>query len=105
MLLKTIDLIIEENRSEKIEGFGNNDGVVEFIQDYIIDGKGFKNDNNGWGIKLDDFYNDFINQTDDQVKEKWDQTRFHKAIWDICKEKMWDYNPHKSGTTMSQRDR
>ena len=64
----------------KIEGFGNNDGVVEFIQDYIIDGKGFMNDNNGWGIKLDDFYNDFINQADDQVKEKWDQTRFHKAF-------------------------
>ena len=91
----------------KIEGFGNNDGVVDFIQDYIIRGKGFMKETpmNGeyWGIKLDYFYNDFTNQADDQVVEKWDQTRFHKAIWDICKEKMWDYNPHKSGTTMSSK--
>jgi len=91
----------------KIEGFGNNDGVVDFIQDYIIQGKGFMNETpvNGeyWGIKLDDFYNDFVNQSDDQVVEKWDQTRFHKAVWEICKDRSWEYNPHRTGTTMSQK--
>jgi len=103
--------VVANNRSNyrkkqivaKIEGFGNNDGVVDFIQDYIIDGKGFMNDNDKWGILLDDFYNDFVNQADDQVVEKWDQTRFHKAIWEICKDKMWEYNPHCKGTTMSQK--
>ena len=93
----------------KIEGFGNNDGVVDFIQDYIIRGKGFMKETpmNGeyWGIKLDDFYNDFTNQADDQVVEKWDQTRFHKPYWDICKEKMWDYNPHTPEQQCLKRDR
>lgn len=83
----------------KIEGFGRNDGVVEFIQDYIINNDEIKNSQHG--IPLEDFYNDFKNSMDDQVIERWDQTRFNKAIWEICKNNTWEYNPQKTGTTMS----
>ena len=103
--------VVENNRSNyrrkqmvaKIEGFGTNDGVVEFIQDYIINNKDIQSGKDGHGIPLDEFYSDFTNNMTDEVVEKWDQTRFHKAIWEICKEKRWEYNPHRKGTTMSQK--
>ena len=56
-------------------------------------------------MKQSVIYDDFIDdeQFSDEVNEKWDSTRFNKAIWDICINKEWEYNPHKIGRTMSQK--
>ena len=46
---------------------------------------------------FDDFRNDF----EMDVTDKWNSTRLKQALWDICKHKGWKYNPHKIGSTLS----
>ena len=88
----------------QIEGVGVNDGVVDWIVDYIVRNQN-ELTNRLTGMKQSVIYDDFIDdeQFSDEVNEKWDSTRFNKAIWDICINKEWEYNPHKIGRTMSQK--
>jgi hypothetical protein len=88
----------------KIEGFGTNDGVVEYLTQSVRDDLKLGNGSvQGNGISLEDFYEDFKNSFDDHVVEKWDQTRFNQGLWKICHEYKWIYNPHKNGKTLSQK--
>ncbi len=88
----------------KIEGFGTNDGVVEYITKSIRDNISLGNGSiQTKGISLEDFYTEFEKTFDDHVIENWDQTRFNQAIWKTCHEYKWIYNPHKTGKTLSQK--
>lgn len=83
----------------QIEGVGINDGVCEWIVKYV-------NDNEQTlkvGMEYSKMYEDFSEYFEEEIIEKWDSTRFKKALWKICKEKKWDYNPHKAGMTQSSK--
>ena len=83
--------ITNGNNSYQIEGVGINDGVCEWIVNYV-------NDNEQTlkvGMEYSKMYDDFSEYFEEEILEKWESTRFKKALWKICKEKKWDYNPHK----------
>ncbi len=83
----------------QIEGVGINDGVCEWITKYVVDNESkFKT-----GIEYQTIYTDFSEDFEDEVLEKWESTRFKKSLFEICKEKKWIYNPHRTGNTLSSK--
>ena len=48
-------------------------------------------------------YNQFNDDFEFDVTEKWNSTRLKTAVWEICLEKKWKYNPHKIGKTLSSK--
>ena len=87
----------------QIEGAGINDGVCEWIQDYVVDNEtNFKSKD---GIPFDNIYGDFTKHFEEDIIENWSSNRFKKSLFDICQEKKWNYNPHKShrGSRLSDR--
>lgn len=83
----------------QIEGDGVNDGVVDWIENYIISNESKFREHVVWATMYDQFHNDF----EFDVTENWNSTRLKTAVWEICKEKKWKYNPHKVGTTLSSK--
>lgn len=83
----------------KIEGDGVNDGVVDWIENYIISNETQFKDYVVWATMYNQFNDDF----EFDVTEKWNSTRLKTAVWEICLEKKWKYNPHKVGTTLSSK--
>ena len=81
----------------QIEGDGVNDGVVDWIENYVLSNESKFKDKVIWTTMFDDFRNDF----EMDVTDKWNSTRLKQALWDICKHKGWKYNPHKIGNTLS----
>ena len=49
------------------------------------------------------FFSDFNNYFDIDVTDKWDKTRLKKVLWDICLHNKWDYNPHRTGNSLSDK--
>ena len=84
----------------KLEGHGSNDGVVEWMVDYLITNElKFKT-----GVDYDRIiYPTFEKNFDEEVVAKWDESRLYKMIYNLCSEKKWLWNPHKNGKTMSQK--
>jgi hypothetical protein len=83
----------------QIEGVGINDGVCEWIINYV------ENDESSFkvGVEYKKIYSDFTGDFEEDVLEKWESTRFKKCLFEICKDKKWLYNPHKTGDTLSSR--
>ena len=82
----------------KIEGHGVNDGVVEWIEKYIRTTPEIKT-----GVTYDKMFGDFIREIDEEVHLKWSTTKFKKSVFEICQHNKWDYNPDRSGTTLSEK--
>ena len=83
----------------QIEGDGVNDGVVDWIENYIISNETQFKDYVVWASMFNQFNDDF----EFDVTEKWNSTRLKQAVYDICLNKKWKYNPHKVGTTLSAK--
>lgn len=83
----------------QIEGVGINDGVCEWMTNYVVNNESsFKE-----GIEYQKIYSDFTGDFEQDVLDKWESTRFKKSLFEICKEKKWLYNPHRTGNTLSSR--
>ena len=83
----------------QIEGVGINDGVCEWIINYVDNNESsFKS-----GMEYKTIYSDFTGDFEQDVLEKWESTRFKKCLFEICKDKKWLYNPHRTGDTLSSR--
>ncbi len=83
----------------QIEGVGINDGVCEWIINYVDNNESsFK-----FGMEYKTIYSDFTGDFEQDVLEKWESTHFKKCLFEICKEKKWLYNPHKTGSTLSSK--
>ena len=85
----------------KLEGQGVNDGVVEWMVDYLITNyeKKFK-----LGVDYDnEIYPLFVSTFEDEIVAKWDESRLYKMIYKLCIEKRWEFNPKKVGRTLSQK--
>jgi len=93
----------------QIEGVGVNDGVVDWIINYIEDNQKeltSKDEKGKWkGVNQHSIYAVWMTDPDvnQDLIERWDSTRFFKAIYDICVSKEWKYNAHKVGKTQSQK--
>ena len=83
----------------KIEGEGTNDGVVDWVENYIISNETKFRDKVIWN----DIYLDFTKDFEIDVTENWKSTRLKQAVYDICLNKGWKYNPHKIGKTLSSK--
>ena len=80
-------------------GVGINDGVCEWIINYVDNNESsFK-----FGMEYKTIYSDFTGDFEQDVLEKWESTHFKKCLFEICKEKKWLYNPHKTGSTLSSK--
>ena len=82
----------------KLEGNGVNDGVVDWIENYIKTEDRVKD-----CVQFPKFISDFNNYFDIDVTDKWDKTRLKKVLWDICLHNKWDYNPHRTGNSLSDK--
>ena len=83
----------------KIEGDGVNDGVVDWIENYIKSNEVKFRDKVSWNT----IYKDFSDDCESYVTENWKSTRLKQAVWDICLYHKWKYNPHKIGKTLSSK--
>ena len=88
---------LKKQQISKIEGEGVNDGVVLWIEQFIQNHKKKFNDK----YEFERFFLQFVNHFERDVTDKWNPTRFNKCILTICQNNNWGYNPHKSGTTIS----
>lgn len=83
----------------QIEGDGVNDGVVDWIENYVRTNSTLQQD----GIPFMSMYTDFDKDFDESIVDKWESGRFHKALFKICEWNNWNYNPDRKGKTHSQK--
>ena len=83
----------------QIEGDGVNDGVVNWIENYVRNNTNIQHE----GVPFMSIYTDFDKDFDENIVDKWESSRFHKALFKICEWNKWDYNPHRIGETQSQK--
>ena len=83
----------------QIEGDGVNDGVYEWIEVFITKHKSTFKDK----MDSEKFFLNFMNHFDEDVTEKWNQTRFKQSVFQICLNNKWGFNPHKPGLKLSQK--
>ena len=83
----------------KIEGKGVNDGVVDWMTNWIEENEL----NLREGLPINDLFVEFDNSFDIDISDKWDFTRLKKGLFELCDEKKWNFNPHKVGKTYSQK--
>ena len=83
----------------QIEGDGVNDGVVDWIENYVRTNTTLQQD----GVSFMSIYTDFDKDFDESIVDKWETKRFHKALFKICEWNKWNYNPHRNGKTLSQK--
>lgn len=83
----------------QIEGDGVNDGVVNWIENYVRNNTNIQHE----GVPFMSIYTDFDKDFDENIVDKWESSRFHKALFKICEWNKWGYNPHRIGETQSQK--
>ena len=83
----------------QIEGDGVNDGVVDWIENYVRTNTTLQQD----GVSFMSIYTDFDKDFDESIVDKWETKRFHKALFKICEWNKWNYNPHRNGKNLSQK--
>jgi len=82
----------------QIEGDGVSDGVVDWIENYLK-----TNDKVSDCVQFPKFFSDFENDFELDIVEKWNKQRIKTALWEICLQHKWAYNPHKVGKTLSSK--
>ena len=82
----------------QIEGDGVSDGVVDWIENYLK-----TNDKVSDCVQFPKFFSDFENDFELDIVEKWNKQRIKTALWEICLQHKWEYNPHKVGKTLSSK--
>lgn len=89
----------------QIEGVGINDGVCEWILNYINSNKSKLS--NPSGMEFSKIIDEFKEWCSDDVYDKWfvdgKDTRFKKTILKLCNAQHWEFNPHKKGNTLSDK--
>ena len=84
----------------QIEGIGVNDGVVDWMTNWVKENEL----NLREGIPINDFYLEFDEFFEDDVKVKWENHRLKKGLYKLCDSKEgWIYNPHKVGNNPTQK--
>lgn len=83
----------------KIEGDGVSDGVVNWIENHI------NSNESKWRdvVITNDLVKEFENDFEMDVTQKWNSTRLKQAVYEICLNKGWEYNPHKIGKDLSSK--